>query len=120
MLVWKLDMRTVNYGLMLLASLGLIFSSHAALAKPPSANLDLVRQLNAAFVEVAERVSPAVVVITVIEKATAIPVTTRKRTPRNLCRANSGVVFIANHRSILRKELRARPPALSFARTVTF
>src|SRR5258707_8907023 len=74
MLVWKLEyMRTLNYGLMLVASLGLFFSSQAAPTKPPSANLDLVRQLNAAFVEVAERVSPAVVVITVIEKPTANP-----------------------------------------------
>ncbi len=74
MLVWKLEyMRTLNYGLMLVASLGLFFSSQAAPTKPPSANLELVRQLNAAFVEVAERVSPAVVVITVIEKPTANP-----------------------------------------------
>src|SRR6266404_9877715 len=66
-------MRTTNYGLMLVASLGLFFSSQAAPTKPPSANLELVRQLNAAFVEVAERVSPAVVVITVSKKPTANP-----------------------------------------------
>jgi serine protease Do len=35
----------------------------------PSTNLDLARQLNAAFVEVAEKVSPTVVVITVKQKA---------------------------------------------------
>src|ERR1700722_153842 len=34
----------------------------------PSANLDLARQLNQAFVQVAEEVAPSVVVITVIEK----------------------------------------------------
>ncbi len=34
-----------------------------------SPNLDLARQLNQAFVEVAEKVSPAVVVITVTQKA---------------------------------------------------
>ena len=34
----------------------------------PSANLDLARQLNQAFVQVAEEVEPSVVVITVIEK----------------------------------------------------
>jgi serine protease Do len=36
--------------------------------KEPSANLQLARQLNQAFIEVAERVSPTVVVITVIQK----------------------------------------------------
>src|ERR1051325_961192 len=44
-----------------IAMLGLI----AALASP---NLDLARQLNQAFVEVAEKVSPSVVVITVTQK----------------------------------------------------
>jgi serine protease Do len=37
-------------------------------AKPPSASLDLARQLNQAFIEVAEQVSPAVVVIKVAQK----------------------------------------------------
>jgi serine protease Do len=37
------------------------------------ANMDLVRQLNQAFVEVAEKVSPSVVVVNVTEKATATP-----------------------------------------------
>jgi serine protease Do len=36
-------------------------------------NLDLARQLNQAFIEVAEKVSPSVVVITVTEKAKALP-----------------------------------------------
>ncbi len=40
-------------------------------AREPSANLELVKQLNQAFVEVAEKVSPAVVVITVIQKPAA-------------------------------------------------
>jgi serine protease Do len=35
----------------------------------PNSNLDLARQLNQAFVELAEQVSPAVVVVTVTEKA---------------------------------------------------
>jgi serine protease Do len=39
-------------------------------ADSAAAHLDLARQLNAAFVEVAERVSPAVVVINVIQKNT--------------------------------------------------
>lgn len=37
-------------------------------AKPPSAALDLARQLNQAFIEVADQVSPAVVVIKVAQK----------------------------------------------------
>jgi serine protease Do len=36
----------------------------------PNANLELARQLNQAFVQVAEDVSPSVVVITVVQKAT--------------------------------------------------
>ncbi|HZV33948.1 MAG TPA: trypsin-like peptidase domain-containing protein [Verrucomicrobiae bacterium] len=39
----------------------------------PDANLDLARQLNQAFVKVAEEVSPCVVVITVVQKAGANP-----------------------------------------------
>jgi serine protease Do len=39
----------------------------------PSANLELARQLNQAFVQVAADVSPAVVVITVTQKASAAP-----------------------------------------------
>ena len=39
-----------------------------ALVASASPNLDLVRQLNAAFVEVAEKISPTVVVITVTQK----------------------------------------------------
>ena len=37
-------------------------------AKPDTSNLELARQLNQAFVEIAERVSTSVVVITVVEK----------------------------------------------------
>ncbi|HWX22754.1 MAG TPA: trypsin-like peptidase domain-containing protein, partial [Candidatus Binatia bacterium] len=40
-----------------------------ALAKEPNTNLELARQLNQAFVEVAEKTSPTVVVINVIQKA---------------------------------------------------
>jgi serine protease Do len=50
---------------------GLLLSPALADPAEPSANLQLARQLNAAFVEVAERVSPAVVVITVVSRATA-------------------------------------------------
>jgi serine protease Do len=39
--------------------------------RPSNPNLELARQLNDAFVQVADEVSPAVVVITVIEKASA-------------------------------------------------
>ena len=50
---------------------GLLASTPPGLASP---NLELARQLNQAFVEVAEKVSPAVVVITVTQKAsTAAP-----------------------------------------------
>ncbi|MDB6019187.1 MAG: 2-alkenal reductase [Pedosphaera sp.] len=42
-------------------------------AAKPNPNLDLARQLNQAFVEVAEEVSPAVVVITVTQKASPTP-----------------------------------------------
>lgn len=40
-----------------------------ALAREATANLDLARQLNQAFVDVAAKVSPSVVVITVVQKA---------------------------------------------------
>jgi serine protease Do len=39
----------------------------------PNANLELARQLNQAFVQVAEEVSPVVVVITVTQKAAPVP-----------------------------------------------
>src|SRR5437667_6349413 len=64
-------MRTLKYGVLGLALSGLLISSRAATAKEPSANLALARQLNQAFIELAEKVSPAVVVITVVEKPTA-------------------------------------------------
>src|SRR5277367_3275328 len=56
-----------------LLSGALIASQVASLnaGEPVRPNLDLVRQLNAAFVQVAESVSPSVVVITVIEKPSA-------------------------------------------------
>src|SRR5213593_1967621 len=56
-------MRTLKYGLLLAAISLLAISSRAATEKEPSANLLLARQLNQAFIEVAEKVSPAVVVI---------------------------------------------------------
>jgi len=52
----------------LLAAAALALSAGRALSREPSANLELARQLNQAFVEVAETVSPAVVVITVVQK----------------------------------------------------
>ena len=39
-----------------------------ASSKAPGTALDLARQLNEAFVEVAERVTPSVVVISVVQK----------------------------------------------------
>jgi len=65
-------MRALKYGLLWLALSGLMISSRAATGKEPSASLALARQLNQAFIELAEKVSPAVVVITVVEKPTAV------------------------------------------------
>jgi serine protease Do len=62
-------MKILNLSLLPLILLCLVFSSRTASAKEPSANLQLARQLNQAFVEVAENVSPSVVVITVTPKA---------------------------------------------------
>lgn len=42
----------------------------APAAEPPPANIEIARALNQAFVEVAEKVTPAVVVISVVQKAT--------------------------------------------------
>jgi len=52
----------------LLAAIVFGFACLPASAKEPGANLQLARQLNAAFIEVAEKVSPAVVVISVVQK----------------------------------------------------
>jgi len=43
-------------------------AAEAEAVPKPNANIDLARQLNAAFVQVAEEVSPCVVVITVVQK----------------------------------------------------
>ncbi len=51
-----------------LIALGLILSSLPLPAKEASSDLALARQLNQAFVELAERVSPTVVVINVVQK----------------------------------------------------
>jgi serine protease Do len=51
-----------------IVSAGLVGSGAVALAKDSSA-IELAKQLNEAFVEVADKVSPAVVVITVTQKA---------------------------------------------------
>lgn len=48
-----------------------IFARSAEAVAKPNANLELARQLNEAFVQVAEQVSPAVVVITVVQKPMA-------------------------------------------------
>jgi serine protease Do len=64
-------MKTLNLTFVVLFSGLLISTSRSGASNEHSANLDLARQLNQAFVEVAERVSPAVVVINVIQKASA-------------------------------------------------
>ena len=64
-------MKTMKLSLPLLAAAGLVLAARPAPAHAASANLDLARQLNQAFIEVAEKVSPAVVVITVVQKPAA-------------------------------------------------
>jgi serine protease Do len=54
--------------LLMLAAAGLALVSLPINAKEPSTNLQLARQLNDAFAEVAEKVTPAVVVITVVQR----------------------------------------------------
>src|ERR1041385_9512861 len=50
---------------------GLVMPLHAApAAQAPPTSIEIARQLNEAFVDVAEKVTPAVVVINVIQKAT--------------------------------------------------
>src|SRR5437879_3928339 len=64
-------MKNLRFALPLVV-LGLWVSApNESAGKQQSNNLDLARQLNQAFVEVAERVSPAVVVINVVQKASA-------------------------------------------------
>ena len=65
-------MRRTQWILPLLTAAGLAVAAQPALSREPSANLDLARQLNQAFVEVADKVSSAVVVITVVQKP-AVP-----------------------------------------------
>src|SRR5436190_23956864 len=61
-------MKYLRFALLLVALGPLVSVSNWNTVAGQSANLDLARQLNQAFVEVAERVSPAVVVINVIQK----------------------------------------------------
>src|ERR1019366_5178417 len=55
----------------LLVAAGLALAAQPALSREPSANLDLARQLNQAFVEVADKVSSSVVFINVVQKPAA-------------------------------------------------
>ena len=61
-------MKRMQLALPLLATAGLVLAAQPGWSREPGANLDLARQLNEAFVAVAEKVSPAVVVITVAQK----------------------------------------------------
>jgi len=71
-------MNSVKFGLLSLVAAALMFVPQRATAFETNAlpalnaNLQLARQLNEAFVQVAEEVSPSVVVITVTQKASAI------------------------------------------------
>jgi len=66
-------MKKFNFCLWSLLLCASLFSASAIYAKDISPNLALARQLNEAFVEVAEKVSPAVVVITVTQKPGSAP-----------------------------------------------
>ena len=65
-------MKRMQLALPLLATASLALAAQPGWSREPSANLDLARQLNEAFVAVAEKVSPAVVVITVVQKPAAL------------------------------------------------
>jgi serine protease Do len=65
-------MKIEKLSLLCLPFAGLLLPPALCPAKEPSANLELARQLNQAFVEVVEKVTPAVVVIKVIQKPTAV------------------------------------------------
>ena len=64
-------MNTSKLVLTLRWSAGLLLAAWPAPAHAAGANLELARQLNQAFIEVAEKVSPAVVVITVVQEPAA-------------------------------------------------
>src|SRR6266581_4562879 len=64
-------MKPLPLSLLPLISSCLLLAPPTASANEPSANLELARQLNLAFVEVAEKVSPTVVVINVVQKPSA-------------------------------------------------
>ena len=64
-------MKILNLSLVPLTLCLLVLPSRIALGKEPSANLQMARQLNQAFIEVAENASRAVVVITVMQKPPA-------------------------------------------------
>src|SRR6266446_4002468 len=74
-------MKPLPLSLLPLISSCLIFAPPTASANEPSSNLELARQLNLAFVEVAEKVSPAVVVITVVQKPSASSVDDEEDVP---------------------------------------
>jgi serine protease Do len=67
---WQM-MKANNLFLILRWSACLVMALRPAPARAASANLELARQLNQAFVEVAEKVSPAVVVIKVVQEPAA-------------------------------------------------
>src|SRR5438067_4439806 len=60
--------RTCKWFALVLAATPLAFFGADAPSKEPSTALDLARQLNQAFIEVADQASPAVVVIRVAHK----------------------------------------------------
>src|SRR5438046_1931240 len=59
-------MKTLKAGFLLLAVIALLAAAGSLTASPA---LDLAKQLNQAFIEVADKVSPSVVVINVTQKA---------------------------------------------------
>jgi serine protease Do len=65
-------MKTLNCSSLLLATAALVMCSPPPQAKDARANLDFARQLNQAFIDLAEKVSPTVVIINVVQK-TVVP-----------------------------------------------
>ena len=65
--------KAIQFALPLVSAACLALAARPTPVRAASAGLELARQLNQAFTEVAEKVSPAVVVITVVQKPTVLP-----------------------------------------------
>jgi serine protease Do len=63
----RFSMRSLKWLALALTGIGLLLSREPLTADTGNPNLELARQLNSAFVEVAEKISPTVVVINVVQ-----------------------------------------------------